>query len=79
MHFYAEKIHSLRYQSPTLSTDLKGYTCPKRITISEPKSVNDLGIDMSDDTALKMHITRMAIKFIRFAGRILRTNRNRDE
>lgn len=50
------------------------YTSPNRITIPAPKSVNESGVDMRNDTTFKMNITRMATKDTQIAGGILRTS-----
>lgn len=59
MQLNAEKLQALCYKYPIVNMKLTGYNIPHGIEIPGPKSVGDMGINMRDDTAFRVNITRM--------------------
>lgn len=75
MQFDAENLQALLYQHQNLNMELTEHAGLQGITIQEPKSVTNLGIDMKDDTYFQVHI---ATTCRQLAGLILKTFRTRD-
>lgn len=79
MRFNAAMVQALWYRHPNLNITFTAYTDPQGITISDPKLMRDLGIDMSDNTSSQLYIARMSRMYKWLAGGIQKTFKTREK